>query len=212
MVAQIFVLAGVNGAGKSSIGGAALQSKGVDCFNPDLVARALQDANPALSIEQANGQAWTLGRRGLERALAESGNFACETTLGGKTLPDILLKGARAGAAVHLWFAGLESPELHMARVRNRVSAGCHDIPEIKILERYTASILNLVRLLPHLSSLRVYDNSIERDPKLGQAPEPRLLLHMQDGAVLSHEPLDRIPVWARPVLAAALRPARVRH
>jgi predicted ABC-type ATPase len=206
VVAQIFVLAGVNGAGKSSIGGAALESRGVGYFNPDLAARSMRNANPTIPVEQANAQAWKLGRRGLERALAEGGNFACETTLGGKTIPDILLKGARGGAWVHVWFAGLSSPELHIARVRNRVAAGGHDIPEAKIRERYTGSIVNLIRLLPHLRSLRVYDNSSERDPMAGNAPEPLLLLQMESGKVVSHQPLARIPDWAKPVLAAALR------
>ena len=37
----ITVLAGVNGAGKSSIGGAGLRENGADYFNPDEVARVL---------------------------------------------------------------------------------------------------------------------------------------------------------------------------
>jgi len=57
MVARIFVLAGVNGAGKSSIGGAALQARKVPCFNPDLAARTLLDTNPSLTQETANAQA-----------------------------------------------------------------------------------------------------------------------------------------------------------
>ncbi|MET0541662.1 MAG: hypothetical protein ABWZ88_07895, partial [Variovorax sp.] len=178
MPANIFVLAGVNGAGKSSIGGAALQARKVPYFNPDLAARALQDANPNLSLEAANGHAWEYGRRGLERALEEGGNYAFETTLGANTIPDMLLAGARAGALVHVWYAGLSSPERHIQRVQDRVTAGGHAIPEHKIRERYLSSRANLVKLLPYLASLRVYDNSAEGDPKAGKAPKPVLLLH----------------------------------
>lgn len=44
MPAQLFVLAGVDGAGKSSVGGAALLHKQIEYFNRDLAARALRDA------------------------------------------------------------------------------------------------------------------------------------------------------------------------
>jgi len=71
MPARIFVLAGVNGAGKSSIGGAALLDRKVAYFNPDLAARVLLDANPGLKQEVANAQAWEFGR-------ARAWNAPCE--------------------------------------------------------------------------------------------------------------------------------------
>lgn len=205
MTAHIFVLAGVNGAGKSSVGGAALQASGLDYFNPDRAARTLLQSNPALTAEAANAQAWDLGRAALERALANGENFAFETTLGANTIPRLLLEGAQRGARVSMWYAGLASPELHIQRVRSRVAAGGHDVPESRIRERYLRSLANLIRLLPHLASLRVYDNSSERDPKTGLAPQPVLLLHMKDGRTAYHCPLGDVPDWAKPVLAQAL-------
>jgi predicted ABC-type ATPase len=117
----------------------------------------------------------------------------------------MLLDGARQGAQVHLWYAGLSSPELHLQRVQARVAAGGHDIPEAKIRERYESSRANLIRLLPHLASLRIYDNSAEGDPKAGQRPQPLLLLHMEAGRIVSHIALDQVPQWAKPVMAMAL-------
>lgn len=70
MPAKLFVLAGVNGAGKSSLGGAAIRASGAEFFNPDVAAAMLREQRPGLSVSQANGLAWTLGRRGLEKALA----------------------------------------------------------------------------------------------------------------------------------------------
>jgi predicted ABC-type ATPase len=204
MPARIFVLAGVNGAGKSSIGGAALDFVGVPYFNPDLAARILLAANPGLALEVANAHAWEFGRKGLERALKGSLNFAFETTLGASTITNMLLSGAQDGAEVHVWYAGLSSPELHIERVKNRVAAGGHDIPERKIRERYVASRANLIRLMPDLASLRVYDNSADNDPKIGNQPEPLLLLHMESARIESYCALDKIPDWAKPILAIA--------
>lgn len=206
MPARLFVLAGVNGAGKSSLGGAAIQASGAEFFNPDVVAARLRTQQPQLSAEQANGLAWTLGRRGLERALAEGLTYAFETTLGGRSMSRLLLEGARAGAEVHVWFAGLATPELHLRRIQARVAAGGHDIPEPKVRERFDASRAHLVQLMPHLASLRVYDNSFEADPRMGRKPQPVLLLQMGAGRVLAHAPLRSVPAWAKPLLAAALR------
>lgn len=204
MPGRIFVLAGVNGAGKSSIGGAALLERNVPYFNPDLAARTLLDANPGLELETANARAWEIGRQGLERALKEGLNFAFETTLGANTIPNMLLAGAQSGAQVHIWYSGLSSPEMHMQRVKGRVAAGGHDIPEHKIRERYVGSRANLIKLLPHLASLRLYDNSAEGDPKTGNRPRPLLLLHMEAGRIVSHIALNQVPQWAKPILAVA--------
>lgn len=205
MPASVFVLAGVNGAGKSSLGGAALLTRNATYFNPDLAARDLLTSNPRMSLEQANGLAWETGRRGLEQALQQGANFAFETTLGASTIPDLLLAGAHQGARVHVWYAGLASPELHLRRVRARVQAGGHDIPEERIRARYDSSRTNLIRLLPHLASLHVYDNSIEADPKAGLLPQPVLLLQMTAGRVATHIALGQVPEWAKPILIAAL-------
>ncbi|MFG6433120.1 AAA family ATPase [Pelomonas parva] len=202
----IFVLAGVNGAGKSSVGGAALAAAGSPFFNPDVVAARLRQERPGLSTEQVNGLAWAAGRRGLEKALADGLTYAFETTLGGTSIAKLLLEGARSGAEIHVWFAGLATPELHLRRIAARVAAGGHNIPEAKVRERFDASRSNLVKLMPHLASLRVYDNSFEADPRAGKRPRPVLLLQMQAGRVVAHAALAVIPAWAKPLLAAALR------
>ena len=48
----------------------------------------------------------------LERAIREKLDFAFETTLGGRTLTELLLQAARQDCAVHVWFAGLTSAPL----------------------------------------------------------------------------------------------------
>lgn len=210
MPTRIVVLAGVNGAGKSSVAGEAIRASGGEFFDPDAAARQLRDGSPGLPAEQANAHAWELGRRGLERALAQGEFFAFETTLGGKTIPAMLIAGAQNDAEIHVSYVGLESPELHIQRVMSRVAAGGHAIAETKIRERYVTSRENLVRLMPHLRSLRLYDNSVEADPKRGGVPVPTLLLHLSSGSVVEHASLSRIPSWAKPILAAALQRSRI--
>ncbi len=203
---RIYVLAGVNGAGKSSIGGAAFRALGADYYNPDEAARALMAANPGLRQTDANSAAWHQGKRLLEQATARRLGFAFETTLGANTIPRLLGKAASQGIEVFVWYAGLSSPELHIERVRARVRKGGHDVPEADIRRRYKHSRLNLIQLLPQLTALRVYDNGAEADPAAGQAPAPRLVLHLNHGKIAGPADLSQTPDWVKPIVAAALK------
>ena len=202
----IYVLAGTNGAGKSSIAGAMFLRQGVDYFNPDEAARLILSANPDITQAEANSAAWHQGRRLLERAIAERCNFAFETTLGGHTIATLLEKALSAGIEVRIWYVGLSNPELHIARVRSRVARGGHDIPAARIRSRYDSSRLNLIHLLPKLTELRVHDNSEEADPHSGVAPDPKLILHVRRGKIVSSCDLMLTPEWAKPILAAAIK------
>ncbi len=205
----LYVLAGVNGAGKSSVGGHLLERAGLTWFNPDAFARELRAAIVCEQAE-ANAAAWHEGMRRLDAALAGGAHDAFETTLGGNTVP------ARIAAAsdthdVLMWFCGLSSPELHITRVAARVRAGGHDIPEAKIRERYPAALQNLIALLPHIAHLQVYDNSAQAAP--GEAiPDPLRVAELRSGALTwpaELATLRRTPEWAKPVLEAALALAK---
>ncbi len=54
----------------------------------------------------------------LERAIAERLNFAFETTLGGRTITALLDAALSAGVEVRVWYVGLSSVDLHIARAR----------------------------------------------------------------------------------------------
>jgi predicted ABC-type ATPase len=202
----IYVLAGTNGAGKSSIGGAMILEAGSTYFNPDEAARRIRSENPHISQEQANSEAWSQGKRLLERAIAERLDYAFETTLGGNTITGLLRKALSENIEVRIWYVGLQGPELHIERVRARVASGGHDIPEAKIRERYNGSRLNLIDLLPKLTELRVYDNSEDGDPRTGAPPKPKLLLHLVRGKIVGPDNLTLTPEWARPILTEAMK------
>jgi predicted ABC-type ATPase len=181
-------------------------ARGAEYFNPDEAARRILSANPGITHEQANSTAWHQGKRLLERAIGERLDFAFETTLGGRTITSLLESALSLGIEVCVWYAGLKSPELHIARVRARVARGGHDIPDTKIRERYDQSRLNLIQLMPALTELRVFDNSDEADPHTGVAPQPKLLLHMMAGKLVHSCDLKKVSDWAKPILAAAMK------
>lgn len=203
---SVYVIAGVNGAGKSSVAGETFRQLGADYYNPDEAARRFAAANPSLTQTEANSAAWHEGVRLLKRAIDERLDFAFETTLGANTIPRLLRQAANAGVEIYVLYVGLESPELHIARVKSRVARGGHHISEEDIRRRYEHSRLNLIELLPFLRALRIFDNSAEADPAGGQTPKPILVLSMERGKILEPKDLTHTPAWAKPIVAAALK------
>lgn len=201
---MIHVLAGVNGAGKSAIGGAAIRQAGGTWFNPDAMARDLHLAFPEKSITELNSQVWHEGRARLEAAIRHRTHFAFETTLGGQTITRLLHEAIANGIAVNVWYCGLQSPELHIERVAARVARGGHDIPIDLIRQRWQHSMANLCRLTPGLNQLAVYDNSRPLDS--AGKPQIQRLLHVRNRQIL--ELADDIPDWAKPVAAVCLHHA----
>jgi hypothetical protein len=135
-------------------------------------------------------------------------NYAFETTLGAKTIPNLLARAVETYQVVMI-FCGLSSPELHIERVRFRVANGGHDIPKSKIRERWVGSRANLIRLLPHLAHVQLFDNSAQAAP--GESiPDPVLVLETIEGRMVFPDPGDahalaRTPEWARPLLQAVI-------
>jgi hypothetical protein len=69
---------------------------------------------------------------------------------------------------------------------------------------------MNLIRLLPQLTELQLYDNSAEADPETGATPLPRLLLLCRERRIVSPTKLKTLleatPAWAKPIAAACIK------
>ena len=202
----LYVIAGPNGGGKSSIVGAMVLEAGSDYFNPDVESKRIRDENPNISESDANSMAWRLGKSILERAIREQKTFAFETTLGGNTIPSLLAAAVERGLLLKIWFISLATADLHIQRVRSRVAKGGHDIPEAKIRERFERGRANLLRLLPKTTELRLFDNSLDADPDQGVAPEPLLVLHIREGRVVQTCDAAKTPNWAKPIVELAMK------
>lgn len=142
----------------------------------------------------------------MEEAIALRSVFAFETTLGGNTITRILRNAAISGTLISVFYIGLESVDLNIARVAARVSSGGHDIPTEKIMQRWFGSIENICALLPYLNELRVYDNS--ETVEAGESPKTKLLLSISNGKLQT--PAEYLlspdfPEWAQPIAITAL-------
>jgi len=106
---------------------------------------------------------------------------------------------------VLMWFCGLRTVQLHLARVQARVAQGGHDIPEAIIRRRAVSAIQNVIMLMPHLAQLQIYGNFAHA--ALGAAiPDPILLAEMSASLLVwpsatNIAQLLRTPDRAKPLL-----------
>jgi predicted ABC-type ATPase len=156
---QVIVIAGPNGAGKTTLAPFLLR----DCLgvleyvNADPIAQGLSGFDPA-SVAMKAGRVM-LSR--LHDLAAERKTFAFESTLAAKHYVGWISKLRNQGYAFQLMFLWLRSADLAVQRVRERVQAGGHHVPEQIIRRRYAAGVRNFSKLYqPLANTWAVYDNS----------------------------------------------------
>ncbi len=111
--------------------------------NADEIARGLSPFQP----DKAAIDAGRLMLIRIEDLIAKNEDFAFETTLSTKSYANTVKKAQKKGYFVTLVYFWLNSPELAIERVKERVLEGGHDIPEDVIRRRYYKGIEKLFRL-----------------------------------------------------------------
>jgi len=156
---KIIIIAGPNGAGKTTFAGEFLP-KEAHCpafVNADLIAAGLAPFEP----ERAAFRAGRLMLEEIHRHVQKGENFAFETTLSGRGYAGLIPGWREQGYIVKLFFLRLASPELAVARVRQRVREGGHNIPEPIIRRRFAGGLRNFEALYkPLVDEWALYDNS----------------------------------------------------
>lgn len=164
---DLIIIAGPNGAGKTTFAKEYLSSDfaHVAFVNADEIERAQRAADPNVS-EIAAARAMLTQIEALVRA-GES--LAIETTLASLSYARKIPEWRAAGYAVRLIYLRLPDVEASLDRVRRRVKAGGHGIPEATIRRRFVRSLEYLEnRYKSAVDQWRVYD-SIEGDFRLAE-------------------------------------------
>ena len=158
----LYIIAGCNGAGKTTASFTILPEmlKCREFVNSDEIAKGLSPFN-AVSIAVAVEASGIMYKRIME-LIASGETFAMETTLATRTVANLIREAQREGYYVTLLYFWLNTPELAIERVKQRVAAGGHNIPENTIRRRYAAGIRNLFELyLPICDYWMITDNSM---------------------------------------------------
>ncbi len=142
---RLFIISGCNGAGKTTASYTVLPEI-LSCkefVNADEIAKGLSPFNP----ESVAIEAGKIMIRRLLDLFSRKQDFAFETTLATRSYAKLIKQAQNMGYVVTLLYFWLESPQLAVERVAQRVREGGHNIHTDVIYRRYKAGIKNLFDL-----------------------------------------------------------------
>jgi predicted ABC-type ATPase len=164
---NLYIIAGCNGAGKTTASDTILPDI-LDCrefVNADNIARGLSPYN----VESVAFEAGRIMLTRIAELLREEVDFAIETTLSTRSYVGLVKQAQAKGYKVTLIYVWLESPDLAIDRVAQRVSKGGHHIPSDIVKRRYQRGLHNLIHLyIPVVDYWIVTNNTNDVLEKVG--------------------------------------------
>lgn len=183
LLPQFIIIGGGNGSGKSTSAARVLADE-IPYINADEIAKGL----PEVEGENKDVRASRILISAMDEHEARREDFAIETTLASRSLAPRVRRLQESGYQFQLLFFWLESPELNIQRVSERVQRGGHHIPEEVIRRRYVAGLKNFFGLyMPLADDWRAYDNS-----EIGKA------LLVAEKRLEQTEIIHRLETWQR--------------
>lgn len=136
---RLFIISGCNGAGKTTASYTLLPEM-LECsqyVNSDEFAKGLSPFDPGSVAVQAS----RLMLLRIRYLLKRKEDFCIETTLATRSLLKMVSDAQAEGYVVTLLYFWLNSPDLAVERVKARVAAGGHIIPEETVRRRYRVGL-----------------------------------------------------------------------
>ena len=168
MSKQLYIIAGCNGAGKTTASFTILPEV-LDCkefINADEIAKGLSPFQP----ESVAMQAGRIMLARMDELLQKGETFAFETTLATKSYKQKIEWAQANGYEVTLLFFWLCNVAMAKERVAQRVAEGGHSIPSETIERRYHSGITNLFAIYIDIVDIcYIFDNSEGRKELIAQ-------------------------------------------
>lgn len=175
----LLIIAGANGAGKSTayenLKDISNLYNDITFINPDVITKQTAQSLGYGSVNnlpkelqqiiniQAGKQALRIRKESLDKRI----NFGIETTASSESILRLIDKAHQQNYIVHIIYVLLNSAELHIQRVNQRVSKGGHSVDKEDIIRRYKRSIELLPEIMQKADCMVIYDNSYRFEPIL---------------------------------------------
>lgn len=179
------IFAGVNGAGKTTLYQTNEEYLDLPRINLDEIVRGIGSWKNSKDISEAG----KIAVRNIQNLFNEGRSFNQETTLCGHSIFRNIDKAKALGFEIDLSYVGLQSAEIAIARVAQRVRAGGHGIPEEDIRRRYDESLHNLKKVISLCDRVRIYDNTNKFE----------IVAVYNKGICVDH--IDDIPNWCNGIV-----------
>lgn len=189
---QLWLLAGGNGAGKSTFYRTQLEPLGLPFVNADMLAKKLFPDQPEVHSYEAAKLTETI----RAQLLQEGRTFCFETVFSHPSKIDFVAQAKAMGYEIVLVFIHLNTDALNLARVSQRVSEGGHNVPENKIITRIPRVLTNIQKALPLCDYCYLLDNSKWESPY-------QQLAQIEKGVLTNKAEL--LPEWAKKLLKGYL-------
>jgi predicted ABC-type ATPase len=158
---QIWLLAGGNGAGKTTFYNTQLKPMKLPFINADNIARELFPQNP----EEHSYQAASIAEEVRNRLVEEGKTFCFETVFSHPSKIDFLAKAKAYNFEIILVFIHLSSMDLNKARISQRIEEGGHFVPDDKVETRIPRTLENIKTAIQLVDQAYLLDNSNSADP-----------------------------------------------
>lgn len=183
----LFVFAGNNGSGKSTIRNLIGEKIGIETsIDPDSLTRKYRRYKSNNPVFQAGKESLTL----INQYTKDKRSFSFETTLSGKTSLKQIKRAKDNGFEIIMFFVGLDNIEMNIKRVKQRVKSGGHHIPTPDIIRREERTKNNLLNNIDVLNQLVLLDNTKDSS---------KMILNYSKKEGLSHS--ENMPSWGREIL-----------
>lgn len=152
------IIAGVNGAGKTSLYSIINNEYDLgERVNIDEIVKQHGDWQDTMLQIKAGRAAMDMINHYIEIGVT----FHQETTLPGVTIIKQIKKAKERGYTIRLFFVGIDDVTIAIERVHKRIALGGHGIDDDIIEKRYKKLPENLKVLLPLCDIVILYDNTV---------------------------------------------------
>jgi predicted ABC-type ATPase len=158
---QLWVLAGGNGAGKTTFYQNILAPKGIKLVNADMIAKVINPQYPEIVSYESADIAEQIRRDLLKQGVS----FCFETVFSHASKVDFIAKAKAMGYETILVYIHLNTSALNEARVYQRIESGGHSVPIDKIHSRIPRTMRNISSALPLTDAAYLLDNSSKDNP-----------------------------------------------